>query len=166
MLLARVMAAGAHLGGMVLILSTVASGSIILPVVSRLEPERVSGGGSPTNELMGHLLFTELLAEILGFELQPVLIPVFLLHSVSMLVTYRMSVLIRAHAKYVAAVGLVNVALMVAWLTPVVAPPVLRQPFWSHSCIPLLRREFSRLGDGAFRHLNVRLPNRYLLVSN
>ncbi len=121
---ALALAVGAHFGGMVMILSTVATGAIILRVASRLEPDRPSGGGSPTNELMRHLLFIVLLAEILSFDPEPVLIVVFLLHSVSMLVSYRMSALIRAHAKSVIAVGLVNAALVVAWLTPVVALPV------------------------------------------
>ena len=121
---ALALAVGAHFGGMVLILSTIAAGSIILRVASRLEPDRAAGAGSPTNELMRHLLFTLLLAEILGFDSGPVLIVVFLLHSVSMLVTCRMSALIRAHAKSVVAVGLVNTALVAAWFTPVVALPV------------------------------------------
>ena len=115
------LAVGAHFGGMVLMLSTVATGSIILRVAGRLEPERATGGGSPTNELMRHLLFAVLLAQMLGFDLEPVLIAVFLLHSVSMLVPYRMPALIRAQAKSATAVGLVNAALVAAWLTSFVA---------------------------------------------
>ncbi len=118
------LAVGAHFGGMVLLLSTVAAGSIILRVASRLEPERATGGGSPTNELMRHVFFAVLLAQTLGFDPEPVLIPIFLLHSVSMLVTYKMPALIRAQAKSATAVGLVNAALVAAWLTPVVALPV------------------------------------------
>ena len=121
---ALTLAVGAHFGGMVLICSTIAAGSIILRVASRLEPERATGGGSMTNELMRHLLFTVLLSEAGNFDPRPVLIPVFLLHSVSMLVTYRMSALIRAQAKSATAVGLVNAALLAAWLTPLVALPV------------------------------------------
>ncbi len=121
---ALALAVGAQFGGMVLILSTVATGAIILRVASRLEPDRATRGGSPTNELMRHLLFTLLLAEILGFDSGPVLIVVFSLHSVSMLVSFRMSALIRAHTKSVIAVGLVNAALVAAWLTPFVALPV------------------------------------------
>ena len=127
---ALALAVGAHFGGMVLILSMVATGAIILRVASRLEPDRATGGGSPTNELMRHLLFTLLLAEILGFDSGPVLIVVFSLHSVSMLVSYRMSALIRARAKSVVAVGLVNAALVLAWLTPVIALPVAAV-FWA-----------------------------------
>jgi phosphatidylserine synthase len=115
---------GANFGGMVLIFSTVAAGAIILRVVSRLDPDRATAGGSPTNELMRHLLFTLLLAETLGFDPEPVLILVFSLHSVSLLVTYRMSALLRAHAKSATAVGLVNVSLVAAWLAPAVALPV------------------------------------------
>ena len=92
--------------------------------VSRLEPGRATGGGSPTNELMRHLLFVVLLAPTLDFDPELVLMPVFLLHSVSMLVPYRMPALIRAQAKSATAVGLVNVALLAAWLTLVVALPV------------------------------------------
>ena len=93
---ALALAVGAHFGGIVLICSTVAAGSIILRVVSRVNPDRATGGGSPTNELMRHLLFALLLAETLGFDPGPVLIPVFLLHSVSMQVTFRMSALIQS----------------------------------------------------------------------
>jgi phosphatidylserine synthase len=121
---ALALAVGAHFGGVVLILSTVAAGSIILRVASRLEPERATGGGSPTNELMRHLLFTVLVAQTLSLDPELVLILVFLLHSVSMLVPYKMSALIRAQAKSATSVGLVNAALVAAWLTPVVALPV------------------------------------------
>ena len=120
---------GAHFGGLVLMLSTVATGPIILRVASRLESEQPTGGGSPTNELMRHILFVVLLAQTLGFDPEPVLLTVFLLHSVSMIVTFRMSAFIRAQVKSAAAVGLVNAALIAAWLTPVVALPVAAA-FW------------------------------------
>ncbi len=121
---ALTMAVGAHFGGMVLVFSTVAAASIILRVVSRLNPENVAGNGSPTNELMRHLLFTLLLVRTPGLEPEFVLPIVFLLHSVSMLVPYKMSALIRAQTKSATAVGLVNVALVAAWLVPVVTLPV------------------------------------------
>ena len=121
---AMAMAVGAHFGGMVLVFSTVAAASIILRVVSRLNPENMVGNGSPTNELMRHLLFTLLLAQTLGFEPEFVLIIVFLLHSVSMLVPYKMSALIRRRVKSATAVGLVNVALVAAWLVPIMTLPV------------------------------------------
>ena len=121
---ALALAVGAHFGGLVLIFSTLAAGSIILRVVSRVNLDRAVGGGSPTNELMRHLLFALLLADTLGFDPGPVLILVFLLHSVSMQVTYRMSALIRARVKSATAVGLLNVALVAAWRMPVAALPV------------------------------------------
>jgi phosphatidylserine synthase len=121
---ALALAVGAHFGGMVLIFSTVATTSIILRVVSRLNPENVSGNGSPTNELMRHLLFTLLLVQTLDFDPEFVLPIVFLLHSVSMLIPYKMPALIRAQTKSATAVGLVNVALVAAWLVPVVTLPV------------------------------------------
>ncbi len=115
---ALTLAVGAHFGGMVLVFSTVAAASIILRVTSRLNPECVSGNGSPTNELMRHLLFTLLLAQTHVFEPELVLAIILLLHSVSMLVPYKMSAMIRAQTKSATAVGLVNVALLVAWLVP------------------------------------------------
>ncbi len=121
---ALAMAVGAHFGGMVLVFSTVAATSIILRVVYRLNPENVVGNGSPTNELMRHLLFTLLLVQTLDFEPEFVLIIVFLLHSVSMLVPYKMSALIRARIKSATAIGLVNVALVAAWLVPIMTLPV------------------------------------------
>jgi phosphatidylserine synthase len=121
---ALALAIGAHFSGMVLILSLLAAGSIIIRVVTRLQPEQTTGSGSPTNELMRHLLFAVLLAQMLSFDPELVLVTIFLLHSVSMLVPYRMSALIRAQAKSATAVGLVNVALLLAWLIPVVALPV------------------------------------------
>ena len=121
---ALAMAVGAHFGGMVLVFSTVAATSIILRVVYRLNPENVVGNGSPTNELMRHLLFTLLLVQTLDFKPEFVLIIVFLLHSVSMLVPYKMSALIRARIKSATAIGLVNVALVAAWLVPIMTLPV------------------------------------------
>lgn len=112
------LAVGAHFGGMVLIVSAIAAGSIILRATSRLNPEAVSGGGSPTNELMRHLLFILLLEQHLGFEFESMLIPLFLLHTVSMLVPYKMPALIRGLAKSATAVGAVNAVLIAAWLIP------------------------------------------------
>jgi len=115
---ALALAVGAHFGGMVLIASAIAAGSLILRVTSRLNPEAVSRGGSPTNELMRHLLFLLLLEQHLGFESGSFLILLFLLHTVSMLVPYKMPTLIRGWAKSATAVGAVNAALMAAWLIP------------------------------------------------
>ena len=115
---ALALAVGAHFGGTVLIVSAIAASSIILRATSRLNPEAVSGGGSPTNELMRHLLFILLLEQSLGFEPESLLIPLFLLHAASMLVPYKMPALIRGRAKSAIAVGAVNAVLIAAWLIP------------------------------------------------
>jgi len=104
---ALALAVGAHFGGMILIASAIAAGSVI-----------ASGGGSPTNELMRHLLFVLLLEQPLGFEPGSVLIPLFLLHTVSLQVPYKMPALIRSWAKSATAVGAVNAVLIAAWLIP------------------------------------------------
>jgi hypothetical protein len=103
---------------MVLIASAIAAGSVILRATSRLNPETASGGGSPTNELMRHLLFILLLGQPLGFEPESFLILLFLLHTVSLQVPYKMPALIRSWAKSATAVGAVNAVLIAAWLMP------------------------------------------------
>ena len=50
--------------------------------------------------------------------------PVFLLHSVSMLVPFPIPALLRSLTKSATMVGLVNVALVAAWLLPLVTPVV------------------------------------------
>lgn len=113
---------GAHFGGILMIVSMIAAGSVILRATSRMDPGRESGNGSPTNELMRHLLFVLLLAQVFGFEPEIYLLFLFLLHAVSMVVPYGMSGLVRGRAKTVTAVALVNVALVIAWLIPAVTP--------------------------------------------
>ncbi|MBA1331642.1 hypothetical protein QQ73_11040, partial [Candidatus Endoriftia persephone str. Guaymas] len=44
---ALALAVGAHFGGMILIASAIAAGSVIIRATSRLNPKAVSGGGSP-----------------------------------------------------------------------------------------------------------------------
>ena len=116
------LAVGAHFGGMVLMVSAIAASSIILRATSRLNPEAVSGGGSPTNELMRHLLFVLLLTQMFDVDPGLYLTLMFILHSVTMIAPFKLPVLIRGLAKTATAVALVNVALMAAWLIPMVTP--------------------------------------------
>ncbi len=117
-----VLAVGAHFGGGVLMVSALAAGSILLRVTSRVNPEGETGNGSPTNELMRHMLFVLLLTEMFGVDPALYLVLIFVLHSVTMIVPFKLTVLIRGLAKTATAVALVNVALVAAWLLPVVTP--------------------------------------------
>ena len=119
-----VMVVGAHFGGFVIAASAIAAGSILLRVVTRLNPNAIEGTGSQTNELMRHMLFTLLLAWQFDFSPEYILMAVFLIHSVSMLVPYPMPHPIIKWAKSAATLGLVNVALAAAWLVPIVTPIV------------------------------------------
>ncbi len=119
-----VLVVGAHFGNLLIAASAIAAGSIILRVAARLDPEATEGTGSPTNELMRHMLFTLLLAGQFNFEPEYILFAVFLIHSVSMLVPYPMPALIRKRVESAAAIGLVNAALVAAWLAPIVTPIV------------------------------------------
>ena len=118
------LAVGAHFGGLLLAASTIAAGSIILRVTTRINPDAVTGTGSPTNELMHHMLFALLLAGQFDLGLDYILIPVLLLHSVSMLAPFPMPALLRSQTRSAPMVALVNVALVAAWLLPPVTPAV------------------------------------------
>ena len=116
------LAVGAHFGSLIIIASAIAAGSILLRVVTRLNPSATEGTGSQTNELMRHMLFALLLAGQFDFSPEYILIAVFLIHAVSMLVPYPMPHPIVDRAKSATALGLVNVALVVAWLVPITTP--------------------------------------------
>jgi len=106
----------------VLIAGLVAASSVVLRIVSRLLPASATGTGSPTNELVRHLLLVVLLTRLYEFNQGPVLMTVLLFHAVSMLVPFRLPFLIRSLTKSATAIGLLNVALVVAWLIPVALP--------------------------------------------
>jgi len=119
---ALVMAVGAHYGGVVLLVSTIAMAAIILRVTTRVNPEGQTGNGSPTNELMRHMLFVLLLTQIFDVDPRLYLVLIFILHSVTMIVPFKLTVLIRGLAKTTTMVTLVNVSLVMAWLIPVTTP--------------------------------------------
>jgi hypothetical protein len=113
-----------YLGGFCLASALLATASIILRVVTRIDPASATETGSPTNELIRHILFVLLVAQIFGFDPTPYLSATCILHAVSMLVPFKMPHLIRRLAKSAVAIGAVNVALLVAWLLPSAAPVV------------------------------------------
>ena len=119
---AMVLAVGAHFGGLAFMVSMIAAASIILRTTSRLNPDVVTGSGSPTNELMRHMLFVLLLTQIFDVNPRLYLVLIFILHSVTMIVPFKLTVLIRGLAKTATAVIFVNIALVAAWLIPAVTP--------------------------------------------
>ena len=116
------MVVGSHYGGVVLALSLLSAVAILVRVVQRLAPSTATGTGTPTNELMRHLLLLIILQESFGFDITPYLVAAYLLNSVSMLVPFAMPHPIRSMAKSATAVLWVNVALAVAWRVPVTVP--------------------------------------------
>jgi len=104
--------------------SLLATTSLILRVVTRIDPTSVPGTGSPTNELIRHIFFVLLVAQEFEFDPTPILIATFVLHAVSMLAPFKMPYLIRSLTKSATGIGLVNVALLVAWLFPVATPMI------------------------------------------
>ncbi len=113
---------GSHYGGVVLALSLLSAVAILVRVVQRLASSPATGTGTPTNELMRHLLLLTILQESFGFDVTAYLVAAYLLNSASMLVPFAMPHLIRSTAKTATAILGVNVALAVAWCVPVTAP--------------------------------------------
>jgi phosphatidylserine synthase len=111
-----------YLGGFCLASALLATVSIVLRVVTRIDPASATGTGSPTNELIRHIFLILLVAPIFGSDPTPYLAVTCILHAVSMLVPFRMPFLIRGLTKSAVAIGAVNVALLVAWLLPTAAP--------------------------------------------
>jgi phosphatidylserine synthase len=110
------------IGGVSIAAGVLATVAIIVRSVSRLDPDSPGGTGSPTNELIRHTLFIIMVSQLFEFDPTPLLIGSFLVHSLTMLVPFRMPYLIRSLTKSAMAIGLVNVALVVAWLLPNSAP--------------------------------------------
>ena len=117
-----VLMVGAHFGGLVLMGSTIAATSIILRATSRVDPDMVAAGGSPTNELMRHMLFVLLLTQMYDLDPRLYLVLTFILHSITMSISVKLPILIRGLANTATKVTLVNVALITAWLLPTMTP--------------------------------------------
>lgn len=117
-----VMALGMHYGVALSIISLVAVATILLRVTSRIASPTKINTGSPTNELMRHMLLVLLAAKYFEFIPVPALITVILLNSISMLAPFPMPYLIRSLTKSATAIGLVNISLLMAWLVPFTMP--------------------------------------------
>jgi len=82
-----VISVGIHFGEYLTLFSVVAVSSIILRITNRFELGSNFEGGSQTNELMRHIMFILLISELGGFNPSPILALVFVLNSISMLIT-------------------------------------------------------------------------------
>ena len=113
-----VIAIGIHYEMTFSIVSLIAVTVILLRVTSRITASEKISVGSPTNELMRHLLLVLLTAQYFEFSPDSLLITVALLNSISMLSPFPMPYLIRSLTKSATAIGFVNASLLVAWLIP------------------------------------------------
>ncbi len=118
-----------YLGGVCLASSLLATVAMIVRVVTRINPSSIAATGSPTNELIRHIFFVILLAQIFGFDPMPYLIATFFLHAMSLLAPFKMPYLIRSLTKSATAIGLINVALLAALLYPYYVVPVVAASF-------------------------------------
>ncbi len=118
------MAVGMHYGGICAALSLGASISILVRVVSRLTPKSEAPVGSPTNELMRHILLVSVVTQYFELAPEPFLAVVFVLNAVSMQVPFALRYSIRSLTTSAAAVAGVNLALGIAWLFPITASAI------------------------------------------
>jgi len=116
------MAVGIHYGGSCALVSLVAVIAILLRVVSRVSSPPKTATGSPTNELMRHMLFILLIANYFNFSPEPFLISAFLLNAASMVLPFQMRYMIRSLTRSATAIVFVNISLVVAWLVPIAVP--------------------------------------------
>ena len=91
-----VMVVGMYFGGICVAASLIGATAIVLRIVIRLDPGPAKNAGSPTNELIRHLFFVLVLAQLFELSAAPYVIVVFLLHAVSMLIPYKMPYLLRS----------------------------------------------------------------------
>ncbi len=117
-----VLIVSAHFGMGILLVGMIAATAIIVRLTGRLNPDEVSGNGTPTNELMRHMLFVLLLTGMYEADPKPYLVLIFIFHTVTMLVPFKLTFLIRGRANSATAITLVNVVLIGAWLVPSLAP--------------------------------------------
>jgi len=117
-----VMVIALHYGWICGLVSLIAVTAILVRSVSRLDPDIVKGTGSPTNELIRHILFVILLAVIFDFNPTLPLMAMFVVHSITMFIKYPMPYMIRSQTKSASAILFVNVSLIVAWLIPYTTP--------------------------------------------
>ncbi len=126
------MVVGTYYGGVVLAFALLSAVAILVRVVRRLAPLPAPATGTPTNELMRHLLLLVVLQLSLGFDITPFLVAAFLLNSVSMLVPFAMPHLVRSMAKSATAILGINLALALACFVPVTAPYIAAVVFGTY----------------------------------
>ena len=111
-----------HYSGLVLACALIATISIIIRVAKRIEDVSGASWGSPTNELMRHTLFLLLLEGFFKIEIDSYLAFVFLIHSFSLLIPYKMPHMIRSRVNSFMGIFLVNFLLVMAWQFSITLP--------------------------------------------
>jgi phosphatidylserine synthase len=128
------MVVGTYYGGVVLAFALLSAVAILVRVVQRLAPPPAiaTATGTPTNELMRHLLLLTVLQQSVGFDITPFLVAAFFLNSVSMLVPFAMPHLVRSMAKSATAILGINLALALACFVPVTTPYIAAAVFGTY----------------------------------
>ncbi|MHA2338080.1 MAG: CDP-alcohol phosphatidyltransferase family protein [Candidatus Hodarchaeales archaeon] len=110
-----------HFGDVVLIFGLLATISILIRVTMRLDASNPMTGGSPTNELMRHILFVYLLSIHFQIDIIWLLAVILIINSLSLVAPFDMPYMIRKKSKSVLAITLVNILLIIAWLVPLLS---------------------------------------------
>ncbi len=115
---------GVHFGWSSGIFALAATTAIIIRITCRVTPGAYAPAGSPTNELIRHLILILILLNIFDFNISIALVIIFAFHAVSMLLPYPMPALIRSRTKTTLSIALLNASLVLAWLVPYTAPVI------------------------------------------
>ena len=119
-----VVVVGVHHGALSAGVGGLAALAVLVRVMTRLRVSSTVLVGSPTNELIRHMLFSLLLADRFRVDVVPFLLATFALRTVSMLVPYPLPWLIRSLAKSPFSIFLVNLSLLASWRVPYMAAPI------------------------------------------
>ena len=111
-----VISVGIHFEGSLALFSIVAVSSIILRITNRFELGSNFKGGTQTNELMRHIMFILILSELEGFNPSPILALVFVLNSISMLITIPFPFMLVHFTNNSTSLTLFNFSLILAFL--------------------------------------------------
>ena len=111
-----VISVGIHFGGNLTLFSVVAVSSIILRIANRFELGSNFEGGTQTNELMRHIMFILLISELGEFNPSQILASVFVLNSISMLITIPFPFMLVHFANNPTSLTLFNLSLILAFL--------------------------------------------------
>jgi len=122
---AVVWAVAVHFSEITLGLAMLVTVSMILRITQRLENLDMGSLGSPSNELMRHILFLLVFEQFFGIRIEVYLWLVFGFHSLSLIAPFKMPHQLRANANTPSLLLLINLSLGMALWVPSTVPFIM-----------------------------------------